>query len=290
MISKQLKPRVPIRRRFLRSFALFAALYLAACLGCSTWQRRLIYFPPVFTTEQVNEMAVSERTERWNDAAGKPIGWKRLSPVRPAQGQVLIMHGNAGCAFQCGHYADAIQAAEPLDVFVVEYPGYADRPGKPTEHTLYQSSEEAFRSLLANAPIYLVGESLGTGVAAYLAGKFPERVAGVALLAPYPDLAAVGQAHMRVLPVSLILHDRFPAEKYLREYHGPVASLVAGRDVVIPERFGRRLHESYSGPKRLWEFPNGDHGTLMVQPSSLWKEIITFWTTNSSAARPDFRL
>jgi hypothetical protein len=69
-------------------------------------------------------------------------------------------------------------------VFVVEYPGYADRSGKPTERTLEASADEAFRSLTTNSPIYLVGESLGTGVASYLAGRYPDKVAGVALLAP----------------------------------------------------------------------------------------------------------
>jgi hypothetical protein len=269
-----------LRKRFLRTSLLCAALYLLACIGCASFQRRFIYFPPVFTSEQVNEFAKSERLERWNSPSGKPIGWKRLSTTRPALGQVLITHGNAGCAFQCGHYADVIQQAAPLDVFIVEFPGYADRPGAPSERTLDDSADEAFQLLAANGPVYLVGESLGTGVAAYLAGRYPGKAAGAVLLAPYNRLADVAQAHMFLFPVRLLLFDRFPAEDYLRHYHGPVAVLVAGQDQVIPERFGRRLYESYAGPKRLWEFPKGDHGTVMTQPPELWKEIAAFWRAN----------
>ena len=242
----------------------------------------MIYFPPPCRPDEVEKYAASQNLQRWTNPSGEPIGWKRLSPIQPSQGQVLLTHGNAGCAFQCGHYADAIQQAAPLDVFFVEYPGFENRSGSPTERSLDRAAAEALQLLATNRPIYLAGESLGTGVATYLAGKYPNEVAGVVLLAPYNKLAPVAQSHMVILPVALLLVDRFPSEKYLRTYHGPVAMLVGGRDNVIPERFGRRLYDAYNGPKRLWEFPEGNHGTVMLQPPEVWKQIIDFWQSNPS--------
>jgi pimeloyl-ACP methyl ester carboxylesterase len=269
-----------LRKLFLRALRLCAIIYVILCIGCAGFQRRLIYFPPSIAPEEVEKYATSQKLERWMSPTGEPIGWKRLCPTQPAQGQVLITHGNAGCAFQCGHYADVIQEAAPLDVFIVEYPGYENRPGKPSEVSLDRAADEAFVLLSTNQPIYVVGESLGTGVATFLAGKHSNDVAGVVLLAPYNKLAAVGQAHMVILPVALLLRDRFPSEDYLRTYHGPVAMLVGGRDNVIPEKFGRRLYQAYSGPKRLWEFPEGNHGTVMMQPPEVWRQIIEFWESN----------
>ena len=269
-----------LRKLCLRALKICAVVYLILCIGCAALQRRMIYFPPPVKSVEVEQYAASQNLTRWTNSHGEPIGWKRLSPVQPAQGQVLITHGNAGCAFQCGHYADAIQQAAPLDVFIVEYPGYENRPGKPTEGSLYASAEEALELLPTNRPTYLVGESLGTGVATYLAGRHPNQVAGVALLAPYNSLVSVGQSHMVILPVSLILADRFPSQEHLRNYQGPVAMLVAGRDTVIPEKFGRRLYAAYPGPKRLWEFPEGNHGTVMLQPPETWKQIIEFLQAN----------
>jgi pimeloyl-ACP methyl ester carboxylesterase len=219
----------------------------------------------------------AENLRRWTNAARAELGWERSSPIQPATGRVLILHGNAGCAFHCSHYADVIQQAARLDVYMVEYPGYADRPGSPSEQTLEASAEEGLMALGTNSPVYVVGESLGTGVAAWLAGRHPDRIAGVALLAPYNGLVDVAQSHMFVIPVSLLLCDRFPAQKSLETYHGPVAMAVGGRDTVVPAKFGRRLYEAYQGPKKLWEFPEGDHGTLMVQPPEFWKEIVGFW-------------
>lgn len=264
------------RKLFYGAILLCVAGYVLICLGCATYQRRLIYFPPPCTPSEVERYAASQNLERWKSPSGEDIGWKRLAPVQPARGQVLIMHGNAGCAFQCGHYADVIHQAASLDVFVVEYPGYENRPGSPTERSLDQAADEAFALLATNRPTYLVGESLGTGVATYLAGKHPNGVAGVVLLAPYNHLAAVAQSHFPFLPVSLVLRDRFPSDEYLGSYHGPVAILVAGRDNVVPEKFGRLLYDSYSGPKRLWEFPEGSHGTVMLQTPEVWNQIFKF--------------
>jgi pimeloyl-ACP methyl ester carboxylesterase len=150
---------------------------------------------------------------------------------------------------------------------------------------LEEAADEAFGLLSGDGPVFLVGESLGTGVACWLAGKHPDKVAGVVLLAPYNTLADVAQYHMPLLPVHLLLVDRFASQKHLRNYSGPIAVLVGGNDPVVPERFGRRLYDGYSGPKRLWEFPQGDHGTVMQQPSEIWKQIIGFLQANPAAAR-----
>jgi pimeloyl-ACP methyl ester carboxylesterase len=261
------------------------AVYLLACAGCAAWQRRMIYFPPVMDSATVARDAARAGLEPWNNSSGQRIGWKRLASAQPAKGRILILHGNGGTAFWCAHYADVIQQVGAYDILIVEYPGYADRPGKPSERTLDESAEEAFQSLGAGGPTYLLGESLGTGVATYLAGKHPDEVAGVVLLGPYNRLADVGQSHIKIFPVRWILIDQFPSEDYLRTYHGPVAMVVAAGDTVVPAKFGHRLYDRYAGPKRMWEFPGVNHDAVMSQPVEVWRQIIEFLQTNPSGAR-----
>jgi hypothetical protein len=253
------------------SLMICVAAYLAACVGCACLQRRLIYFPPVFTTEQVDVLAKAAKLERWRNPAGQAVGMKRMSPTQPAEGRVLLVYGNGSYATGCARYADVIQKAAALDVFILEYPGYADRAGKPSQESLFRAADEGLRLLGTSAPVYLVGESLGTGVAAYLAGTYPEKVAGVVLFAPYNRLADVAQYHVRILPVAWLLVERFPSEDYLRNYHGPVAIFVGGRDKVVPEKFGRRLYDRYAGPKRIWAFPEANHGTVTQRTPEDWK-------------------
>lgn len=264
--------------RILKLFLLFSlAMYLAACLVVAIGQRHVIYIPPHFTNEQVDTLAKEARLDRWRDASGQAIGFKRLSPKQPAIGQVLVAYGNGSCATGCAHYVDDIQNVAALDVYILEYPGYADRAGVPTEESLFCAADQAMQMLNTNLPTYILGESLGTGVASYLASTQPKQVAGLVLLSPYDCLANVAQYRFPFLPARFLLLDRFPSADYLRNYHGPIAVVVDGRDDVVPEVFGKQLYDSYAGPKRLWEFSGGFHVTIMEPAVKFWKEVLDFW-------------
>jgi pimeloyl-ACP methyl ester carboxylesterase len=276
------------RSSFRRLPALFLTVglagYLAVCVIVAIGQRQIIYVPPHSTAEQVEAAAKDARMERWRDASGQAIGMKRMSLRQPATGQVLIVYGNASSATGSAHYADDIQSVAALDVFVVEYPGYADRAGSPTEKNLFAAADEAMQLLATNLPTYVLGESLGSGVAAYLAGTQPDRIAGLILLSPYDRLANVAQHRMPFLPARFLLIDQFPSADYLRNYRGPVAVMVDGRDDIVPEKFGRRLYDGYTGPKRLWQFPGGFHITIMEPPAQFWGEVLGFWQMSRNIA------
>ena len=270
--------------RLLRLF--FWALilcYLTAGAVVTLNQRWFIYVPPVFTSRHMDELAKEANLQRWTNVGGEPIGMKRLSPQQPAQGSVLILYGNGSCTVNCSHYADDIQSVAPLDVFILEYPGYGDRAGSPNQFSLTRAAEAALKAVPTNRPVYLVGESLGSGVAAHLAGDYPGKIAGLLLLSPFNRLTDVAQYHMPVFPVHLILLDRFPAADDLRHYHGPVGIMVDGRDQVVPEKFGRQLYDGYAGPKRLWVFPDSGHITIGESPEIFWNEVLQFWRANQSA-------
>ena len=272
-------------RRALKVLLVLAATaYLAVCLIVTIEQRHLIYMPPRSTAEQADARAKKVGLERWRDATGEAIGFKRLSSRQTTSGQVLIVYGNASSGTGCAHYVDEIQSVAAVDVFILNYPGYGDRAGSPTEKNLYHAAEQALQLMATNLPIYVFGESLGTGVAAYLAGTQPNRIAGLVLLSPYDKLANVAQYRYPILPARLLLVDRFPSADYLRNYHGPVAVMVDGHDNVVPEKFGRRLYEGYSGPKRLWEFPQGGHITIGEPPAKFWSEVLDFWQTSRTLA------
>ena len=267
--------------RWLRLALLAAfAFYMVLCIAVAMSQRAMIYHPPVFTPAEAAERGRQANLERWTNSAGANIGWKRPSPVQPAQGRALIVYGNGGFATGSAHYADDIQSAALFDVFILEYPGYGDRPGSPSEKNFFCAADEALSLAAANGPVYLIGESLGTGVASYLAGTHPGQVAGVVLFAPYNRLADVAQYHMPLFPVPLLLVDRFDSEDYLKNYHGPVAILIGEADQVVPAKFGRRLYDSYAGPKRLWDYRADDHGSLFWRTGKVWQEMLAFWQTN----------
>ena len=272
--------------RFLRLVLVAGAIfYVGTCALVFIFQRKLLYLPPVRSAELVNQMAREAGMARWTNAAGQFIGMKRLATNQPAVGSVLMCYGNASSAVRCSVYADVIQKIAPLDFYVLEYPGYEDRAGEPGKASLIASGNDALLSLPTNQPVYLIGESLGTGVASFLAGQFPEKISGVILLSPYHRLADVAQSHYPLLPARWILRDDFWSENYLRAYHGRVGIVIDGKDEVVPAKFGRRLFDGYAGPKRLWDYPESNHVELGESTETFWQAVIKFWREKENSAR-----
>jgi pimeloyl-ACP methyl ester carboxylesterase len=117
-------------------------------------------------------------------------------------------------------------------------------------------------------------------VAAYLAGTFPEMVRGMLLISPYNNLAAVAHSKFPIFPVGWCLRDRFTSDTYLNNYHGPIAMLFAGQDVIVPNVLGHKLYDGYAGPKKFWEVPEAGHNDLLDEPQERWEELVAFWKAN----------
>jgi uncharacterized protein len=270
---------VPKQKRWRRAVQLLLtllALYVLLALFVMLVQRRLIYFPTRCPSDVATRLAQEEGFQEWRNKAGELIGW-HLRARSPATGAVLIVHGNAGCAFNRSYLAQPIQAAAPVDVYVLEYPGYGCRSGAPSQRTILGATEDAFETLSHRSPLYVVSESLGAGAAAHLAQKHGSKVAGLALFAPYDKLASVGQSQMPFLPVGWLMWDRFNPSDSLKDYRGPVKIVLAEADTIIPTKFGQKLYDSYSGPKSIETIRGAGHNDIAGQTPEWWKKVFSFW-------------
>jgi uncharacterized protein len=263
-------------RRATRMLVTLGIAYGLLVLAVAAFQRRLIYFPRVIPPSLAVQAGAELGFVPWRNPAGQIIGWKLPASSTPTA-NVLIIHGNAGCALDRGYLAGPIHDAASVDVYILEYPGYGARAGSPSKLSLLAAGEEALGLLTNGLPCYLVGESIGTGVACSLAGSHPASVAGLALFAPYHDLAAVAQRRMPLLPAYFLLADRFRPAIDLARYHGPVKIVVAGSDEIIPADYGRRLFDGYSGPKGLQTIPGSHHNEITGQSPDWWKQVFLFW-------------
>ena len=253
--------------------------YCLVVLLVAVFQRRQLYFPSRLSPELAERTATAEGFVPWRNQAGQIIGWKMPANGLPT-GSVLVVHGNGGNALGRGYIAKSIHAAGTFDVYVLEYPGYGARGGSPSLRSFLAAGDEAFELLPAALPAFVVGESLGTGVAAHLARKYPTKVAGLVLLVPYDDLGSVAQNQMPFLPARWLLRDHFRPSAWLTHYRGPIKVAVAENDRVIPARFGHRLYEAYAGPKQLQVFSGAGHNEVAEQSPEWWREVFAFWSAN----------
>ncbi|HEU4382959.1 MAG TPA: alpha/beta hydrolase [Anaeromyxobacteraceae bacterium] len=254
--------------------AVLAGLSALLYLG----QRRLLYFPTRQEPARAEREARRLGLEPWTEA-GRFLGWRAPAPGAAPRARVLVLHGNAGSALDRVYVRDVLQAPgqPPLEVILLEYPGYGPRPGAPGEGALVEAALEAVRLARRDGtPLLLWGESLGSAAAALAAAAAPGSVDGLALVTPLRSVPAVAARHYPFLP-SWLVRDAFRADLFLPRHPGPAAFLVAGKDEVVFPDLSRSLFDAFPGRKQLWLEEGAGHNTLDYRPGlPRWREMVAF--------------
>ena len=261
----------------LKGLAWGLGLYAGLCLVVFMVQRRLMYFPDPCSEGEALQRAGQLGLVPWRDADGTLLGWRRPG-AHPGRPRILVFHGNAGDALGRIDYLPVLEAAG-FEGVLAEYPGYGPRGGVRTEAALVAAGRQAFHRLRAesDAPVLLLGESLGSGVAAQVAGAEPRQVAGLLLPVPFAHMGEVAARHYPYLPMSLLLLDRWDSLGAIAGYRGPVAIVVAARDEVVGADQGHRLARACPGDCRVWEVPGAAHNELPRLPGRPpWSEALAF--------------
>jgi hypothetical protein len=157
------KPISQLRRSIRRIAIVLAVLYALALTVVLFAQRHLLYFPSRFPLESAIKLGAQSGFGPWENASGEVIGWKHVGSTNSTRDQILITHGNAGSALDRIWMAQALNLGESFDIYILEYPGYGARTGTPTQPSLFAAADEAIGLLAKGGPVYLLGESLGTG-------------------------------------------------------------------------------------------------------------------------------
>jgi len=191
----------------------------------------------------------------------------------------IVFHGNGGTAADRSYYAHELGRLG-YRVILAEYPRYGGRKGDLGEAAFVKDADETVRLAreMFSGPIYLLGESLGAGVAAAVAASTPVPLAGVVLMTPWDTLQAVARHHFRIIPVRMFLKDSYDNVANLSSFRGMIAVVGAERDGIIPIRHARDLYGSLATPsKRMWIIAGAGHNDWLVRmDESLWKEIVEF--------------
>lgn len=245
--------------------AVVAAAVLAVFLGFALFQDKLLYFPQ---KTRVQELAVGA-LRAWPS----PTDLRGLvaEPPSAARGTAIVFHGNAGHA---GHRDGYAAALVPLGMRVIlaEYPGYGPRDGPVGEDSLVADAVRTIELAREQfgAPVLVVGESLGAGVAAAAAGRSPGRVEALLLITPWDRLVSVAKYHYPWLPVGWLLRDRYASVDHLKGFDKPKWIVVAMRDDIVPPDFGEALHDALPGPKRLVRLQGSGHNDWMSRVDTQW--------------------
>ncbi len=251
---------------FLWSLLAFAVVSAAIYL----LQDRFIYYPHRYSVANLIRVADEHAVALWPTA---DVGYRGLVSRQQtgSRGTIIVFHGNGGSALNRLHYLAALERLG-FRVILAEYPGYGARVGTPSEQALVADAKATVRATQRDfpGPLYLWGESLGSGIATALAADPNIPVAGLVLITPFTSLTDVAQSVYWFLPVKWLLRDRYDNITNLRGFQKPVAILVAARDEIIPSGQAQELYGSLAAQKKIWIFEGAGHNTWPVAPGETW--------------------
>ena len=226
------------------------------------FQTRLVYFPEaareITTTPQTYGLAYDSLSIRTED--GETLhGWWIPSANKDARGIVLLFHGNAG---NISHRLDYARMFNQLGyaTLLVDYRGYGQSSGSPSEQGTYRDALAAWEWLTQSrgakaADIIIAGESLGGGVASWLAVRHsPRALLLMSTFTSIPDMAA---KIYPLLPVRLITRIEYDNLANIRQIKAPVLIAHSRDDDLVPFAHGQALFAAASEPKQFLEMRGG---------------------------------
>jgi alpha-beta hydrolase superfamily lysophospholipase len=267
--------------------------YLLVCVALFLMQNSLL-FPrwitgAVISTQEAAENAARASLVMWSHSpsgTSLPQGYVSSDFIKPSpRGTIVVFHGNAGCSFDRTYYVDAF-ARRGFRTFLYEYPGYGSRPGSPCAASIVPDAQRLIRSLdqAGYGPIYVWGESVGSGVAASVCSDSTLPVQGLTLLTPWDSLSHAASLHYPFVPVSVLLWDKYDSITNLEHFQHPICVICSTKDTVLPLPLGLNLFAHLTAPKKLILQDGCGHNDWPNAPElTWWDEALNFIAPASSS-------
>ena len=170
----------------------FLLIYILACAVMYLMQRKLIYYPTGKIPHSFPQLKMINQNET-------------LEVIVLNEGKneaLLYFGGNAEAVIY--NAEDFLTAFTQHTVYLLNYRGYGESTGYPTEKGIFSDALLLFDKVQEkHQKISVIGRSLGSGVAVYLASKRP--LNKLALITPYDSIKSLGQSKFIIFPVFLLL-------------------------------------------------------------------------------------
>jgi len=251
--------------------------YALALVALYFFQDRMLFFPSSGRFGDCPEM------ERRNAGAVSVNGIRYYLKTTPdPDSWIVIFHGNAGNACDRTYFLDLL-AEFNANLVVFEYPGYGKDGNVPGESIFLKQALELVSHIKTknpqHLPIYLMGESLGTGVATFVATQ--TEISGLMLISSYPSIARVAQYHYPFFPVIFLMKHKFNAHVWAGQTTTPVIAFHGRNDDIIPVDFARLQVLNFKGKKELTEIDNCGHNDIVDVGEKIIQEKIRSFLLNT---------
>ncbi|HUM94639.1 MAG TPA: alpha/beta hydrolase [Candidatus Competibacter sp.] len=279
----------PIARRVLVVAVAVALLGGSVLMALRAAGEKLVYFPkPLAPGAAQAILARHPRVVEVSIAAqdgARLHGWRVPAGAGPAARPLALYFG--GNAEEVSWMLEFSAVFAGWDLALLNYRGYGLSGGKPSERHLLADALAIYDHLVRQpdidpARVAVIGRSLGSGVASYLASRRP--VAGVLLITPFDSITEIARNFYPFLPVRWALGDLYDSAALAPAIDAPLRMIVAGRDEIIPGRNSQRLFEAWRGPKVQTIIADAGHNDLQ-RYREYWQAIQDFLQTSKADAK-----
>jgi fermentation-respiration switch protein FrsA (DUF1100 family) len=221
-------------------------------------QERLVFFPDRQRRAEPAAYGLAAEALSLRAADGVVLdGWWIRGGGQTA---LLYFHGNAGNISDRLERVRLLVDELGLDVFLVDYRGYGQSGGSPSEEGLYADGVAIYEAAVSRGfpakRIVLFGESLGCAVA--LETALRKACAGVILEAPFLSVPAMARQYYPWIPAFLV-RLRFDNGSKIARLIVPKLIAQAERDEIVPPRQTQQLFELAPAPKSYFVIPRATH-------------------------------
>lgn len=189
--------------------------------------------------------------------------------TRPTAGRrALIYFG--GNAEDVGFNMQPFSAGIPdRALYLLNYRGYGGSSGKPSQRALFGDALALFDEVHRKYPdVEVVGRSLGSGIAVYLASVRP--VSRLVLVTPFNSIQEIAASLYPYFPIRWLLLDKYESWRFAPRVNAPTLLIAAEHDEVIPRASTERLLSHFaSGVASLVVLDGTSHNTIDDSPEYL---------------------
>ncbi len=245
--------------------AVGVGIYLLVAFAMYVGQARLIFLPSATHSGSPTQVGLDYEPVWLTTTDGVRIhGW--FVPAPTARHTILFLHGNAG------NIGDRLQTlstlhALGLNVLIIDYRGYGQSEGQPSEDGTYQDALAAWRYLtetrsIEPSRIIVHGRSLGGAVAVWLASQ--QNTGGLIVESSFTSLPALAGEIYWWLPVSALARVHYPSSERIARANCPVLIMHGTEDEIIPYAHGERLYALAAEPKRFLSLQGGHNDGFVL--------------------------
>jgi uncharacterized protein len=189
----------------------------------------------------------------------------KLSKGLSLHPKILIYFGGNG-----ERVSDSVSSLERCaphhTLYLLYYRGYGQSTGSPSESGILNDAEALYQHVAGqHEKVSVMGRSLGTGVATYLAVQ--HELEKLILITPYDSIRSIAQEKFPVFPMSVLLSDSYDSLSHVPDIQEETLVIRATHDQVVTPEHTQNLIDAFAPVQlKVVEIASG-HNDLNYDPN-----------------------